>query len=237
VEVGLESPITYEDSVITAYRCHPFAVLSGGTTSGVIGELVSSVSTVLLAPKFPSAPASLLLRNTFERPSAMFALYGDGASNQGQVFEAFNLAKLWDLPWVFVCENNKYGMGTSAERSSSNTEYFTHGNKIPGIQANGMNVITSAQCDVLAERHQYLCGVEVEAPCVAKVVKLATTLPPDDNNIDNDDDGGDDGDDDDAITMAMMLMLTMTTTTTMALWRPFQSCTTFLSNIRYLLQI
>jgi pyruvate dehydrogenase E1 component alpha subunit len=49
------------------------------------------------------------------------------------------------LPCVFVCENNKYGMGTSAERSSSNTEYFTRGDKIPGIQANGMDIIASAQ--------------------------------------------------------------------------------------------
>jgi pyruvate dehydrogenase E1 component alpha subunit len=55
------------------------------------------------------------------------------------------MAKLWDLPCVFVCENNKYGMGTSAERSSSNTENFTRGDKIPGIQANGMDIIASVQ--------------------------------------------------------------------------------------------
>jgi hypothetical protein len=122
----------------------------------------------------------------------MFTLYNDGASNQGQVFEGFNLAKLWDLPWMFVCENNKYRMGTSAERSSSNTEYFTYGNK---ISTNGMNVITSVQYNVLAECYQYLCGVEVKAPCTAKVVKLATTLPPDDNKINNNDDGDDDSDD------------------------------------------
>ena len=54
------------------------------------------------------------------------------------------MAKLWDLPCIFVCENNKYGMGTSAECSSSNTENFTRGDKIPGIQANGMDIIASA---------------------------------------------------------------------------------------------
>ena len=67
-------------------------------------------------------------------------MFGDGAANQGQLFEAANMAKLWNLPALFICENNNYGMGTSVERSSMNTLFYTRGDKIPGIRANGNDV-------------------------------------------------------------------------------------------------
>ncbi|PPR03978.1 hypothetical protein CVT26_001051 [Gymnopilus dilepis] len=165
VSVGLEHGITKDDRVITAYRCHPFAVMRGGTIKGVIGELLGRQcgmshgkggSMHIFTPTFfggngivgaqvPVGAGVGFAQKYRGEKNCTFALYGDGASNQGQ-------AKLWNLPTIFVCENNKYGMGTSAARSSSNTEYYTRGDKIPGLQVNGMDIIATKRAAEYARK-------------------------------------------------------------------------------------
>ncbi|EAS37093.3 pyruvate dehydrogenase (acetyl-transferring) E1 component, alpha subunit [Coccidioides immitis RS] len=161
VAVGIEHALDREDKLITAYRCHGFAYMRGGTIKSIVGELLGRREGIaygkggsmhMFAPGFyggngivgAQVPvgAGLAFAQKYEgKQNTTICLYGDGASNQGQVFEAFNMAKLWNLPVIFGCENNKYGMGTAANRAAAMTDYYKRGQYIPGLKINGMDVL------------------------------------------------------------------------------------------------
>ncbi|KAL2164665.1 hypothetical protein VTH06DRAFT_3882 [Thermothelomyces fergusii] len=161
VAVGVEHAITKDDDVITSYRCHGFAYMRGGTVRSIIGELLGRREGIaygkggsmhmfakgfyggngIVGAQVPVGAGLAFAQKYTGSKKATVILYGDGASNQGQVFEAFNMAKLWKLPALFGCENNKYGMGTSAARSSALTDYYKRGQYIPGLKVNGMDVL------------------------------------------------------------------------------------------------
>lgn len=165
VAVGMRAAMREQDSVITAYRCHGWTHLMGASVAGVLCELTGRKTGVsrgkggsmhLYAKNFyggngivgAQSPlgAGIAFKHKYSGDGGVnFALYGDGAANQGQLFEAYNMAKLWDLPCVFVCENNGYGMGTSMDRSSASTDYYSRGDYIPGIWVDGMDVLATRE--------------------------------------------------------------------------------------------
>ena len=125
VAVGIEHGITKEDSLITAYRCHGFALMRGGTVRSIIGELLGRREGIaygkggsmhmfstgfyggngIVGAQVPVGAGVAFANMYQEKKNTTLALYGDGASNQGQVFESYNMAKLWNIPIIFCCES------------------------------------------------------------------------------------------------------------------------------------
>ena len=165
VAVGLQSALSAADSVITGYRDHGHMLLCGIPPKGVMAELTGraagiskgkggSMHMFSVEHKFygghgiVGAQVSLGTGLGFAHKysgdgGVCLAYFGDGASNQGQVYESFNMAELWKLPVIYVIENNQYAMGTSVNRASSEDQLFRRGEsfRIPGIQVDGMDVL------------------------------------------------------------------------------------------------
>jgi pyruvate dehydrogenase E1 component alpha subunit len=171
IAVGIENAITPQDDIITSYRCHGFTYMRGSSVQEVLAELMGRRSGVsygkggsmhmytngfyggngIVGAQVPLGAGLAFAHQYRDNKKCTWALYGDGAANQGQVFEAYNMAKLWNLPCIFTCENNKYGMGTSAARSSAMTEYYKRGQYIPGLKVNGMDILAVYQAAKFAK--------------------------------------------------------------------------------------
>ena len=165
VVVGVEDTITAEDPVITSYRCHAHAIARGLDPRSVFAELTGRGAGIskgkggsmhmfspedgfwgghgIVGAQVPLGTGMAFALKYRESDRVCMTYFGDGASNQGQVYEAFNMAALWDLPVVYVIENNQYAMGTAVKRSTAEVELFKQGEGfgIPGIQCDGMDVI------------------------------------------------------------------------------------------------
>ncbi|KAK5640412.1 hypothetical protein RI129_011223 [Pyrocoelia pectoralis] len=173
VAVGIKSALRPHDAVITAYRAHGWAYLMGVNHVGVLSELTGRQGGCargkggsmhmycknfyggngIVGAQVPLGVGIALGLKYQGTDGVCVSLYGDGAANQGQVFEVYNMAKLWNIPCIFVCENNGYGMGTSAERASASTDYYTRGDYVPGLWVDGMDVLTVREAARYAVDH------------------------------------------------------------------------------------
>ncbi len=164
VVVGVQSKLVEGDTIIASYRCHGHMLASGMDPKGVMAELTGRAAGYskgkggsmhmfsrekrfygghgIVGAQVPIG-AGLAFAHRYNDDGHATACYlGDGAINQGQVYETFNMSALWKLPIVFIIENNKYGMGTAQERASAG-ELHQRGAAygIPGEQVDGMDVI------------------------------------------------------------------------------------------------
>ena len=177
VVVGLEAAAEEGDKRITSYRDHGHMLACGMNPDGVMAELTGRIGGYskgkggsmhmfskekhfygghgIVAAQVPIG-AGLAFADKYNGTDRVtFAYFGDGAANQGQVYETFNMAALWKLPVIFVIENNQYAMGTAQSRSTSSPDIFTRGEAfgISGQAVDGMNVIEVKAAGERAVKH------------------------------------------------------------------------------------
>jgi len=165
VVVGMQAAIAEGDAVITSYRDHGHMLACGMDPKGVMAELTGrrggyskgkggSMHMFSREKKFfgghgivgaqvPLGTGLAFAQKYNGTNEVTLTYFGDGSANQGQVYEAMNMAALWKLPVIYIIENNKYAMGTSIERASAIIDLYKHGEAfgIPGVQVDGMDVL------------------------------------------------------------------------------------------------
>jgi pyruvate dehydrogenase E1 component alpha subunit len=165
VVTGMQAAIGPGDSVITSYRDHGHMLACGMDPKGVMAELTGRSGGYskgkggsmhmfsreksfygghgIVGAQVPIGTGLAFAHKYNGNKNVSLTYFGDGSANQGQVYEAMNMAALWKLPVVYIIENNRYGMGTSVERASATTELYRHGEAfgIPGERVDGMDVL------------------------------------------------------------------------------------------------
>ena len=166
VAVGMQSALQVgKDSVITGYRDHGHMLAYGIDPKSIMAELTGRAVGISkgkggsmhmfsvdhgfygghgIVGAQVSLGTGLAFKHKYANDGGVcVAYFGDGAANQGQVYESFNMAELWKLPIIYVIENNQYAMGTSVNRSSAEDQLFRRGEsfRIPGLQIDGMDVL------------------------------------------------------------------------------------------------
>ncbi len=164
VVVGLMGAAQEGDQQITAYRDHGHMLAAGIDPKAVMAELTGRSTGLsrgkggsmhmfssekkfygghgIVGAQVPLGTGLAFANKYRGNKSVCLTYFGDGAANQGQVYESFNMAELWKLPVIYVIENNQYAMGTSVERSSAVSDFSKRGASfgIPGVQVDGMDV-------------------------------------------------------------------------------------------------
>ncbi len=164
VVVGMQMALKKGDAIITGYRDHGHMLAAGMDAKGVMAELTGRAHGYskgkggsmhmfsaekgffgghgIVAAQVPLGTGLAFASKYRGQDTVSLTYFGDGAANQGQVYESFNMAKLWSLPAIYIIENNQYAMGTSLKRASATIDLYHRGaaHGIPGQQVDGMDV-------------------------------------------------------------------------------------------------
>ena len=174
VVVGMQAALKEGDAVITGYRDHGHMLATGMDPKGVMAELTGRSGGYsrgkggsmhmfskekhfygghgIVGAQVPLGTGIAFAMKYRKTDNVCLAYFGDGAANQGQVYESFNMAELWRLPVIYVIENNQYAMGTAVARASAQTKLHRRGDSfnIPGKEVDGMDVLAVREAAIEA---------------------------------------------------------------------------------------